>query len=229
MGHYQCISLAHKKPTARLANRVALDHQTLPASHRCLSKSDWDHQAAQINRAIPLSLAVVSDNTQWWFYTTMCWGCYVTIDIFLLKKMKWFRIWNFFYSADDCDFICIISFSGYFLLYLIMIWKISIFTTNHFIDCAAIWVPHFDLSLVLLSCILMRRKSRCCAILKCLSQFHFLLSYNSYKVEKRDFLLVHYICFITAWEYGLFMSVEKIITTLLHSWCLRKWKFSSFK
>lgn len=80
--------------------------------------------------------------------------------------MRWCRIWNFFYSSDDCHFICIRSFNGdlYFTVsYNNM--EISIFTTNHFIECASVWVLHLDLSLILLLCILVRKKSRCRAVL----------------------------------------------------------------
>lgn len=47
--HYHPSPLADKKPTARLVNEVVLDHHTLPASHRCMSKWGQDQLRQMIN------------------------------------------------------------------------------------------------------------------------------------------------------------------------------------
>ena len=96
--HYHPISSADNKTTARLVNRLVLDHRTLPAETSSDSPDPNSHLLVG-------SVIIHSGFKQ---------QTHVTTDLFLFKKVRWCRIWNFFYPADDCHFRCIISFNGYF-------------------------------------------------------------------------------------------------------------------
>ena len=82
---YHSIALADNRPTLRLVNEIFLDHQTLLANHRCMSKSGQDqlrqHRSKEPS-SHPLELSVIIHSGR---FEPLHVGvaCYVVTDIFL--------------------------------------------------------------------------------------------------------------------------------------------------
>lgn len=111
--------LSRQKPMAKLVSEVVLDHQTLPANHRCMSKSgpDWLSQPRSTEPSShPLELSAITHSG---YFEPLCVGvvCYiVTYTSFLEREVvqnlelllfcKWLLLYVYYIFQCYLNFIC---------------------------------------------------------------------------------------------------------------------------